>query len=312
MVPHSALTRSLPDSRSHVEALLRARKLDRTLTSAMPTTEDRVMPCGLATLDTALRGGFRRGHVSEVAGPSSSGRTSLVWQWLGEATHRGEAIALVDTFDRFDPASGVACGIDLSRMLWVRGQALSKTSGAVDPAWLPGIRAVEGPGTMLERTLDRALKALNLVLQAGVCTAVALDLADVPAPTLRRIPSSTWLRMQRILEGSDIGCVVITTTPLARSAEGVTVRMDAAHSMAEAPLDPALTTQEVGPAGCPDVASSKGRHERARVAGAAVQWAGTHERGRRLASVNLSARVISARCAASSEVSLTACLDPRV
>ncbi len=303
MTAPSSLARSLPDSRSHIEALLRARKLDRTLTSVMPATEDRAMPCGVAALDAALRGGFRRGQLSEVAGPLSSGRTSLVWQWLGAATHRGETIALVDTFDRFDPASAVACGIDLTRMLWVRGQALSKTSGAVDPSWLPGVRAVDGPGTLLERTLDRALKALNLVLQAGVCTAVVLDLADVPAPTLRRIPSSTWLRVQRILEGSDTGCVVMAASPLARSAEGVTVRMEAA--------EPASTPRASGPS--PDSERASGsRQEQAGARSGAVQWTGTHERGRRLAGVALTARIVSPRCATSREVSLTARMDPAV
>ena len=42
-----------------------------------------------------------------------SGRTSLAWAWLGAATRRGEWVALVDTFDRFDPASGADCGIVL-------------------------------------------------------------------------------------------------------------------------------------------------------------------------------------------------------
>ena len=109
-----------------------------------------------------LGGGLPRGHVSELTGPPSSGRTSLAWTWLGAATRRGEAVALIDTFDRFDPLTATRCGLDLSRLLWVRGQAVTKTAGAIDPAWLPGARAVDGPGTLLERTIDRAIKALNL------------------------------------------------------------------------------------------------------------------------------------------------------
>ncbi len=126
-------------------------------------------------------GGLPRGQVSEVVGPSSSGRTSVAWAALAAATRRGESVALVDTFDRFDPPTAHACGIDLSRLLWVRGQAVSKTSGAIDPAWLPGVRAVSGPGTFVERVIDRAIKSLNLVVQSGVCTLVVIDLIDVPA-----------------------------------------------------------------------------------------------------------------------------------
>ena len=161
--------------------------------------------------------------MSELTGPQSSGRTSLAWTWLGAATRRGEAVALIDTFDRFDPLTATRCGLDLSRVLWVRGQAVTKTAGALDPAWLPGARAVEGPGTLLERTIDRALKALNLVLQSGVCTAVVLDMADVPLAGIRRVPPTTWMRLQRIVEGSETACLLMGPVALARSAGGVSL-----------------------------------------------------------------------------------------
>ena len=95
----------------------------------------------------------------------------------------------------------------------------------MDPVWLPGVRTVDGPGTMVERTLDRALKALNLVLQSGVCPVVVIDMADVPPAALRRIPYTTWLRVQRVIEGSDTTCVLVAPEPLARSAGGVTLTM---------------------------------------------------------------------------------------
>ena len=132
-------------ARAAVEALLRERKLDRTLTSTLPERlgEDAVAPLGVCALDLALAGrdglqdnavvgGLPRGQVSEVVGPASSGRTSVAWAALTAASRRGESIALIDTFDRFDPPTAQACGIDLSKLLWVRGQALSKTSGAIE------------------------------------------------------------------------------------------------------------------------------------------------------------------------------------
>ena len=99
-----------PGTREQLEALLRQRKLDRTLTTAIPSMvgADQVAPFGLAPLDARLPGGLPRGHVSELIGPVSSGRTSLAWTWLGAATGRGESAALIDTFDRFDPATGAA------------------------------------------------------------------------------------------------------------------------------------------------------------------------------------------------------------
>jgi hypothetical protein len=99
-------------------------------------------------------------------------------------------VALIDTFDRFDPEPAAAAGVELSRLLWVRGQALSRTSGVLDPAWIPGERSVQGPGTLLERTLDRAIKAFNLVAQSGVCTMVVL-ISSMPRQALARVPRST-------------------------------------------------------------------------------------------------------------------------
>src|SRR5215208_985941 len=130
-------------ARAAVEALLRDRKLDRTLTSTLPERlgEDAVAPLDAAALDRGLAGGLPRGQVSEVVGPASSGRTSVAWAALAAASRRGESIALIDTFDRFDPPTAQACGINLSKLLWVRGQAISKTQSAIDPAWLPGVSA---------------------------------------------------------------------------------------------------------------------------------------------------------------------------
>ncbi len=256
MAPTALTAPIAPDPREHLEGLLRAKKLDRTLTTAIPAGpgEDALVAFDLPALDARLLGGIPRGHLSEVVGNVSSGRTSLAWAWLAAATRRGEIVGLVDTFDRFDPSSGAACGIDLSRVLWVRGQAISKTAGAVDPAWLPGARAVDGPGTMLERTIDRALKALNLVLQARVCTAVVFDIADVPAAGLRRIPITTWLRIQRVIEGSDTACVLLAPVPLARSAAGVTIHSDGT-----------------------------------------IRWAGNHDRSRRVAGLGVTAKLASPR-----------------
>jgi hypothetical protein len=209
-------------ARAAVEALLREKKLDRTLTSALPERlgEDAVAPLDTEALDRGLAGGLPRGQVSEVVGPASSGRTSVAWAALAAASRRGESIALIDTFDRFDPPTAQACGMELSRLLWVRGQAISKTSAAIDPAWLPGVRAVSGPGTMIERVIDRAIKALNLVVSSGVCTLVVIDLIDVPATALRRLPASTWFRIERAIEGSDTVVLILAATPVARSSGG--------------------------------------------------------------------------------------------
>lgn len=275
---------SLSTRAEQVEALLRERKLDRTLTTTLPASgPDYIAGFGVPTLDARLAG-VPRGHVSELVGPVSSGRTSLAWTWLGAATARGESVGLLDTFDRFDPVSGHACGIDLSRLLWVRGQAITKTASAMDPAWLPGARAVDGPGTLLERTIDRSLKSLNLVLQSGVCTAVVLDFADVPLTGIRRVPQTTWLRLQRIVEGTEVACLLVGSVPLARSAGGVTITTGAPGAQGARGANGAAGA--TGVLGAADAPSAKVD---------AAKWVGAHDRSRRLAGLQVSMRLSSPR-----------------
>ena len=250
------------------ESALRARKLDRTLTSALPSLErtdaGACTGTNLAALDAALHGGLPRGHLSEVAGPRSSGRTTLLLQVIAAATSRGEIAALVDTFDRLDVASTVAAGIDLERLLWIRGQAISTTDSqrvaAESPAAAP--RAAHG---LMERAIDRALKALNLVVQAGGFAIVALDLADVPPVVLRRVPYTTWLRVQRTIEGSDTACVLLVPEPLARSAGGVTLAL-----------------------------------------GGTTVWTGAADRDRRFARLDVTTRIVSPRRRVNGEVAFAA------
>jgi hypothetical protein len=200
-----------------VESALRARKLDRTLTTALAPLEridpSALVPMEVSALDACLRGGLPRGQLSELAGPRSSGRMTLLLQMLAAATARGEIVALVDTRDRLDVASAAAAGVDLSRLLWIRGQDIAGRAGPF------------GPAGLMDRAVDRALKALNLVLQAGGFGVVAIDLADVPLAAIRQIPFNTWMRVQRVIAGSDTACVLLTSEPLARSAGGLTVTL---------------------------------------------------------------------------------------
>jgi len=186
-----------------LESALRSRQLDRTLTSALAPLE-RTDPSwsvatGVPALDACLSGGLPRGQLSEIAGPRSSGRTTVLLRMLAAAAERGEIVALVDTSDCFDVQSATDAGIDLARLLWIRGH---------------------GQGT-----LERSLKALNLVLQAGGFAIVAIDLGDVPPAELRGIPYTTWLRVQRTIEGSDTACVLLGPEPIARSAGGLTLAL---------------------------------------------------------------------------------------
>ncbi|HYS27313.1 MAG TPA: hypothetical protein VEP46_17000, partial [Vicinamibacterales bacterium] len=57
-------------ARADLETALRARKLDRTLTTALPPErrdEAALVATDVAALDACLRGGLPRGQLSEIA-----------------------------------------------------------------------------------------------------------------------------------------------------------------------------------------------------------------------------------------------------
>lgn len=221
-------------ARAALESLLRDRKLDVTLTSARPwapESEDRVAATGLDGIDEPLGGGLRRGHVSEVVGRRSAGRSTVLCRTLAAATGRGEVVAVIDTTDRFDPHAAEFIGLDLSRLLWVRERG--------DAA--------------------RALKALNLILQAGGFGIVAFDLADVHSTTIRQFPYTTWMRIARIIEGSPTVVLLLGADRIARSPGGVTIALG----------DPSTTRP--------------------------ARWHGTGDRARFLGGLTLTSRVIHAR-----------------
>jgi hypothetical protein len=199
--------------RNTLLSALRARRLDRTLTTALPAVdpddEQAVGPTGVAPLDARI-GGLPRGHLSEVVGPRSSGRTTVLLQAMAAAAARGELVALVDALDTFDVASAAAAGIDLTRVLWIRGHAV------VNPGLCRDLN---------QRALEQAVRALGLVLQAGNFGLVAFDLADAPLDAVKRLPFTTWMRLQRLIEGSQTIGLLVAGEPLARSAAGLSIRL---------------------------------------------------------------------------------------
>lgn len=203
-----------PLARADLETLLRDRKLDRTLTTTLPPLDPAddaaIAPTGVVALDARLEGGFPRGQLSELVGPRSSARTSVLLRAFAAATARGELVAIVDALDMFDVASAAAAGVDLDRVLWIRGHVVPN----------PGF----GRDTN-QRALEQAIRAMALVLQAGNIGIVALDVADAPPSAVRQLPFTTWLRLQRMVEGTQTVCVLIGTEPMARSSAGLTVRL---------------------------------------------------------------------------------------
>ena len=183
---------------------------------------------GIPEVD-ALTDGLPRGALTEVCGPASSGRTALLLSLLAEFTRREELCALLDAGDSFDPASAAAAGVELGRLLWVRCEKAARC------------RQAAGAGKNSDKTLgnvERALRAADLVLQAGGFGLVALDLGDIPAATARRVPLTSWFRFRRAVEETPAALLLLTQEALTGTCAALTLRLAAAAS-AEPPELPA-------------------------------------------------------------------------
>ena len=136
-----------------------------------------ILPTSIAAIDALLDGGMARGKMLEIAGRGA--RFSVVIATLAAATSIGEAGALIDLSDAFDPQIGEAAGIDLHRMLWIR-----------------------------PHTLKQAVTAAEMITATGF-QIVALDAG---LPRLRgRVPDAAWVRLARAAEAR--GTVLLISSP---------------------------------------------------------------------------------------------------
>lgn len=186
-----------PALKESLEELLRARRLQAEA-PPLRGEDRRLQPLafGVAALDGLIAGGLPRGALSEIHGPASSGRTGLAIALCARSTGRGALVAWVDPADRFDPASAAEAGMDLARLLWLRGGRSS---------------------------LPSALSALGTVLGSGLFEAVVLDVAGVGADELRRLPHTSFIRLQRMIEDSPTALLLVAASHVACGPGGVSL-----------------------------------------------------------------------------------------
>ena len=142
-----------------------------------------------------LLGTFAAGQLSEIVGPWSSGGSSLLLALMARTTASGHQAALVDGADAFDPASAVAAGADLSRLLWV------KCGGRLRAAFCAADLLARCPGFAL----------------------VALDLGDLSLIRREPISPALCLRLRIAAEQGDTALVLRAPYRLAGSAAALAV-----------------------------------------------------------------------------------------
>ncbi len=176
-----------------------------------PRTISEVASTGVEEADLLLDGGLPVGAISEITGPASSGRTSLVLAFLAQRTAEERVCAWVDASDAFDPESAAANGVHLQRLLWVR---CANVKSPLNSKIQPGLRGQDKPWTRL----DHALRATDLLLQAAGFAAIVLDLGHIIPEHAGRIPLATWFRFRQAADRTRCSLIVIGQAGYAQSS----------------------------------------------------------------------------------------------
>ncbi len=147
---------------------------------------------GLSFLDQAIGGGLPKGAITElISSQISAGSASLIHALLETANRDCYFIALIDGQDSFDPSpSGGLGNARLRNLLWVR----------------------------CTKVLE-AIKATDLLLRDGNFPLVIVDLVLNPLEELRKIPQTSWYRLQRLVEASPTACLVMSRHSMVTSAQ---------------------------------------------------------------------------------------------
>ena len=144
---------------------------------------------GLAFFDQSVGGGLPKGAITElITPPRSAGSASVVHAFIHGAYRDKYFVALIDGRDSFDPC---ALGNSILRqLLWVRCA-----------------KALE------------AVKAADLLLRDGNFPLLIVDLIFNSPEELRKIPQTTWYRLQRLVESVPSACLVLTRYEMVSSAQ---------------------------------------------------------------------------------------------
>jgi hypothetical protein len=148
-----------------------------------------VLSTGVEFLDQIAGGGLPKSALTELITPRvSAGSASLIHALLRSAKRNRHFIALIDGADSFDPGS--SDNTSLQHLLWVR----------------------------CRKAFD-AIKAADFLLRDGNFPVVIVDLVLNSADELRKIPQTSWYRLQRLAEAVPTACLIINRQGMVASAQ---------------------------------------------------------------------------------------------
>jgi hypothetical protein len=148
-----------------------------------------VLSTGIEFLDQIAGGGLPKSAIIELISPrASAGSASLIHGLLQSAERDRHFVALIDGSDSFDPGSSDNSA--LQHLLWIR----------------------------CRKAFD-AIKAADFLLRDGNFPLVIVDLVLNTPDELRKIPQTSWYRLQRLAEAVPSACLIINRQSMVSSAQ---------------------------------------------------------------------------------------------
>ncbi|MBA3272668.1 MAG: hypothetical protein H0T11_02190 [Chthoniobacterales bacterium] len=187
--PGASLLQNSVSHRSPADSIVDLRRLLAERFPQPPAAVQGWIATGIPTFDQASGGGLPKGAITELTSPHISAGSGLFISLLLHRAHRdGQFLALIDGRDSFDPLP--LGNARLRNLLWVRCTSASD-----------------------------AVKAADLLLRDGNFPVVVLDLVLNGADELRKIPQTSWYRLQRLVEPAPTAFLILTRRSMISSAQ---------------------------------------------------------------------------------------------
>ncbi len=129
-----------------------------------------------------------------------------------------------------------------------RGRYVLQQRERTVTAQLPLAVPAPGRGTSHGRPwqrIDQALRITDLLLQAGGFQVIVLDMADIAAEHVSRIPLATWFRFRAAAQHAQSALLLLTQHPCTGSSSAMLLRTETREEVAETTYFPGLRLSAV-------------------------------------------------------------------
>src|SRR5438552_2824675 len=195
-----------------------------------PASAEGRLITGLSFLDQTIGGGLPKGAITElISSQVSAGSASLIHALIQSAS--GTAVPAVGQAGILSAAGRTRCGepamkdsagetpsFPTDKMSVPRPVALIDGRDSFDPQPLGNACLRHLLWVRCNKAFE-AIKAADLLLRDGNFPLVIVDLVLNPPEELRKIPQTSWYRLQRLVEPISAVCLVLTRQSMVGSAQ---------------------------------------------------------------------------------------------